>query len=348
MTSTTSAAAVVSASATAAAAPSAWVTFACGGAAACIAELVTLPIDTAKVRLQLLQRGAASASAAAAGSSAVGSAAAGAASAGAAAGLAAGPAGLGMVGALRLIVREEGARALYKGLWPAVHRQLVFASLRMGLYKEISALFLRPGETSVSLDRKILSGLLSGAIGMTVANPTDLVKVRMQSDRARPGQAPRYAGVLAAYTCIVRAEGLRGLWTGLGPAVLRNSVINATELASYETAKEALLRDAGMRDGVAVQAAAGAAAGVMATIVGNPVDVIKTRVMAAQAAGEAGAGAPRYRGALDCLVQTLRQEGPLALYQGVTPMFVRLTGWSIVMFLSFEQLKLAVGRLGVR
>jgi solute carrier family 25 uncoupling protein 8/9 len=266
-----------------------------------------------------------------------------------------------MVGALRLIVREEGARALYKGLWPALHRQLVFASLRIGLYKEISALFLRPGETSISLDRKVLSGLLSGAIGITVANPTDLVKVRMQSDRARPGQAPRYAGVMAAYSGIVRAEGVRGLWTGLGPAVLRNSVINATELASYETAKEALMRDAGMRDGVVVQALAGAAAGVMATLVGNPVDVIKTRVMAAQAAGEAGAGAgpgasaggaapaaPRYRGALDCLAQTLRHEGPLALYQGVTPMFVRLTGWSIVMFLTFEQLKLAVARVGIR
>ena len=37
------------------------------------------------------------------------------------------------------------------------------------------------------------------------------------------------------------AEGVRGLWTGLGPAVLRNSVINATELASYEQAKEVLL-----------------------------------------------------------------------------------------------------------
>ena len=35
---------------------------------------------------------------------------------------------------------------------------------------QIMSLFKKPGETTVSLDRKILAGLLSGAIGMTVAN----------------------------------------------------------------------------------------------------------------------------------------------------------------------------------
>jgi hypothetical protein len=69
---------------------------------------------------------------------------------------------------------------------------------------------------------------------------------------------------------------------------------------------------------------------------------------ASAGAAAGAAGGPRYSGALDCLAQTLRHEGPLALYQGVTPMFVRLTGWSIVMFLSFEQLKLAVARAGIR
>ena len=172
-----------------------------------------------------------------------------------------------------------------------------------------------------------------------MANPTDLVKVRMQSEgRLAPGQRPRYAGVADAYRSIVRAEGVAGLWTGLGPAVARNSVINATELASYEQCKEALLAR-GAPDGLPVHAAAGAGAGAMATLVGNPVDVIKTRVMSSGAPG-----APVYAGALDCLLKTLRAEGPRALYQGVLPQFFRLTGWSVVMFASLEQLKAAMQR----
>lgn len=173
--------------------------------------------------------------------------------------------------------------------------------------------------------------------------------MRFQSEgRLAPGQAPRYAGVLDAYRTILRTEGVTGLWTGLGPNIARNSIINATELASYDTAKELLLGPSlGMREGLPVHVAAATFAGAMATLLGNPVDVIKTRVMAAQRQAASGAGdaasAPAYRGAIDCLVRTLRSEGPGALYQGVTPQFVRITGWNIVMFVTFEQLKKAAG-----
>jgi hypothetical protein len=44
--------------------------------------------------------------------------------------------------------------------------------------------------------------------------------------------------VLNAYSTIVRQEGLLGLWTGLGPAIARNSVINAVELVTYDTTKQ--------------------------------------------------------------------------------------------------------------
>ena len=158
----------------------------------------------------------------------------------------------------------------------------------------------------------------------------------MQSEgRLIPGQTPRYTGVLNAYSTIVRTEGWLGLWTGWGPNVLRNSIINATELASYEQTKEALL-GAGWENNLPTHFASGASAGLMATIIGNPVDVVKTRVMAAK--GKAGA--------LETIVGTLRNEGPLAFYQGVLPQFFRLTGWSVVMFVSLEQLKALLSRVG--
>jgi solute carrier family 25 uncoupling protein 8/9 len=158
----------------------------------------------------------------------------------------------------------------------------------------------------------------------------------MQSEgRLLAGQRPRYAGVMDAYRSIVRADGLAGLWTGLGPAVARNSIINATELASYEQCKEALIA-AGAQDGLPVHIGAGVGAGLMATLIGNPVDVIKTRVMSS---GTPGAAV--YRGALHCAVSTLRGEGLGAFYQGVVPQFFRLTGWSVVMFVTMEQLKKA-------
>lgn len=263
-----------------------------------------------------------------------------------------------MLGMAKHIAATEGPLALYKGFWPAIHRQLVFASLRVGLYRKISEQFRKPGEENISLSSRVMAGLVSGAIGISVANPTDLVKVRFQSEGPlAPGQKPRYAGVVDAYRTIVRTEGLRGLWTGLGPAIARNSIINATELATYDTAKQHLLGAMGWKDGLHTHFAAAATAGLMATIVGNPVDVVKTRVMAARkvtagaaagaasaastaaASAAAGASAPHYTGAIDCIVKTMRHEGPLAFYQGVVPQFFRITGWNIVMFVSLEQLK---------
>lgn len=125
-----------------------YASFLCAGLGACTAEVVTLPVDTAKVRLMLLNRGL--------GSPGVGGAP----------GAGARPSMLGM---MRTITVEEGVPALYKGLWPAIHRQLLFASLRVGLYGQISAYFRKPGETTVPLGTKILSGLVSGAIGIAVA-----------------------------------------------------------------------------------------------------------------------------------------------------------------------------------
>jgi solute carrier family 25 uncoupling protein 8/9 len=285
-----------------------WTTFACGGAAACIAEIATLPIDTTKVRLQLLKESATKPPS--------------------------------MLAVARGIVRDEGVRGLFKGLAPALQRQIVFASLRIGLYAEISDRLREPGAATLSLPLKILAGLLSGAIGITVANPTDLVKVRMQSEgRLAAGVKPRYSGVFNAYATIVRTEGVLGLWTGLGPAIMRNSIINATELASYEQSKD-YFKASGMREGLPLHFAAATAAGFAATIVGSPVDVVKTRVMAARRAAES-AGAPASMGAIECFSTMLRTEGPAAFYKGVTPAFFRLTGWSIVMFVTLEQLKLA-------
>lgn len=45
----------------------------------------------------------------------------------------------------------------------------------------------------------------TGALGIAVANPTDLVKVRLQSEgKLPPGVPRRYSGALSAYSTIVR------------------------------------------------------------------------------------------------------------------------------------------------
>lgn len=48
----------------------------------------------------------------------------------------------------------------------------------------------------------------TGALGIMVANPTDLVKVRLQAEgKLPPGVPRRYTGALNAYSTILRQVG---------------------------------------------------------------------------------------------------------------------------------------------
>ena len=93
---------------------------------------------------------------------------------------------------------------------------------------------LKPGENP-TLMTKILAALCTGAIGISVANPTDVVKVRLQAQaRSADPSKVMYNGSIDCYRKIIAADGVAGLWIGIIPNILRNSIINAAEIATYD------------------------------------------------------------------------------------------------------------------
>jgi len=282
-----------------------WVMMITGGVAGSVGEIATIPLDTAKVRLQI-QGGK-------------GQGAAGADSA---------LKYRGMLHAITVIAKEEGPAALYKGLVAGLQRQMLFASLRIGLYEPVRDLVIGKDVKEPSFGAKVVAGLITGTIGILVANPTDIVKIRLQAEgNLPPGVPKRYNGVMDAYRKIIATEGPKGLWVGLVPNIARNSIINATELATFDEAKQQILKTGLMKDNIFCHFAASAIAGCAAVLVGSPVDVLKTRVM----------NAPKGTGVMETVVNTLKQEGPLAFYKGVTANAWRIVSWNIVMFVCLQQ-----------
>lgn len=281
------------------------------GAAACIAEFVSLPLDTAKVRLQIQGEGAKSGA----------------------------PVKYkGLPHTFVTIVKEEGPTGLFKGLTPGLLRQMVFATLRIGLYQPVRD-FYHQGPGDPPLYKKIAAGMTTGTIGISIANPTDVVKVRLQAEgKLAPGVPRRYTGTFNAFSTIYNVEGIPGLWKGVGPNIIRNSVITAAELATYDEAKQKLL-SVGFKDDIRTHLMCGTLAGFVATVVGSPVDVTKTRIMNQKIGPD---GARQYKNAFDCIYQIAKNEGFGGFYKGFWPNFGRIGSWNIVMFLAFEQLKRAL------
>ncbi|KAG5543864.1 hypothetical protein RHGRI_016579 [Rhododendron griersonianum] len=182
-----------------------------------------------------------------------------------------------------------------------------------------------------------LSGLIAGGIGAAVGNPADVAMVRMQADGRLPASQRRnYKSVVDAISQMAKQEGVTSLWRGSSLTVNRAMIVTASQLASYDQFKETILEKGLMKDGLGTHVTASFAAGFVASVASNPVDVIKTRVMNMRV--EPGMAAP-YSGALDCALKTVRAEGPMALYKGFIPTISRQGPFTVVLFVTLEQVR---------
>ncbi|XP_072302507.1 dicarboxylate carrier UCP2 isoform X1 [Eucyclogobius newberryi] len=290
--------------------PTAAVKFVGAGTAACIADLLTFPLDTAKVRLQI--QGEAGKTAACKTSAVK---------------------YRGVLGTITTMVRTEGPRSLYSGLVAGLQRQMSFASVRIGLYDSVKQIYTK-GSDHAGIGSRLMAGCTTGALAVAVAQPTDVVKVRFQAQARSSGNVKRYSSTLNAYSTIAKEEGFAGLWKGTAPNIARNAIVNCSELVTYDFIKDLLLHSTPMTDTLPCHVVSAFGAGLVTTVIASPVDVVKTRYM--------NSALGQYGSVLNCAVTMMSKEGPRAFYKGFMPSFLRLGSWNIVMFVTYEQLKRAM------
>ncbi|KAJ4964638.1 hypothetical protein NE237_016487 [Protea cynaroides] len=235
------------------------------------------------------------------------------------------------------IVQTEGVAALFSGISATVLRQTLYSTTRMGLYDVLKQKWTDPDSGKMPLVRKIAAGLIAGGIGAAVGNPADVAMVRMQADGRLPAaQRRNYKSVVDAIMRMSKQEGVTSLWRGSSLTVNRAMIVTASQLATYDQVKEMIIGNGVMRDGLGTHVTASFAAGFVAAVASNPVDVIKTRVMNMKVEA---AEAPPYNGAMDCALKTVRAEGPMALYKGFIPTISRQGPFTVVLFVTLEQVR---------
>lgn len=235
------------------------------------------------------------------------------------------------------IFKTEGVAALFSGVSATVLRQTLYSTTRMGLYEIFKEKLSDPVTGTLPLTSKIGAGLVAGGIGAAVGNPADVAMVRMQADGRLPiADRRNYTSVVDAITRMSKSEGITSLWRGSSLTVNRAMIVTASQLASYDQAKETILERGWMKDGLGTHVTASFAAGFVAAVASNPVDVIKTRVMNMKV--ESGK-TPPYNGALDCAMKTIKAEGPMALYKGFIPTISRQGPFTVVLFVTLEQVR---------
>lgn len=242
----------------------------------------------------------------------------------------------GMFDCLKVVAKEEGVRALYKGLTPFVTHLTLKYALRFGLFEKIRVLLNGGKATASSNFHNFMAGLAVGCIEATmIVTPFEVIKTRLQKQKGT-GKDLKYKGPIDVVVKVTREEGLRRLWSGNMPTVIRQGSNQAFNFMSMAILNERLWGKT-PGDGKTLEVWKTLLNGLLAGAVGPcfnaPVDVIKTRMMAqTYVPGEE----IKYKNWFQAGKLIAAEEGLPALWKGIIPRLTRLAPgqaitWTVVM-----------------
>lgn len=137
----------------------------------------------------------------------------------------------------------------------------------------------------------------------------------------------RYSGMRSALKTIAQTEGLvAGLYRGSAVTVLRASLLNGAQLASYDTLKHQL----GWTEGPVLHLTCAGASGVIAQTFIMPIDSLKSQMMLGKGWEAVG--------------EVIRKNGPFWFYRGYLP---ACAGQGLIMILQMPLIEEFRRLLGV-
>jgi solute carrier family 25 2-oxodicarboxylate transporter 21 len=145
----------------------------------------------------------------------------------------------GIVDCMRKMYRTEGVTSFWKGIIPPILVETPKRAWKFFTFEQFKTLFKFTPDQNQALTFS-LAGLGSGVTEAIIVNPFEVVKVRMQSNRAKGTAAP---STFAVAKEIAKADGwLRHglLGKGITATMGRNGTFNMIYFGFYHTVREYL------------------------------------------------------------------------------------------------------------
>lgn len=308
--------------------------FSIGSVAGMIGKIVEMPFDTVKVRIQTQAPTPASA-----GNPQLFT---------------------GSIDCFQKTMRQEGIAALYRGLASPLFGAAFETAVLFSIYGRAKNFFIernaQQGATSrsLSMGQICAAGAFTGFFTGVVLTPIELIKCRMQVQRApvmasevsacMGGEASVfYTGAMNCLSHTLRKDGLTGLFRGGISTILREVPGTAVWFGAYEGTCDLLVRSfSSPKDGYKptpgplTYMIGGAVAGCAYWLIPYPIDTIKTRI---QTQAQPSTQWQVFR-------TILAEEGIRGLYKGVGFTMLRAIPSSAAMFFAYEQLSVMFSSYG--
>ncbi|RLN78394.1 hypothetical protein BBJ28_00011553 [Nothophytophthora sp. Chile5] len=242
---------------------------------------------------------------------------------------------LGLLTAVRRILKQQGLRGLYQGITGGAMREGTYSTMRFAVYHFLKDDAVRRNDGQpISTAHNVLLGMTGGVIGGAFGNPADIVNIRMQADSRLPVEKRRnYKHAVDGLLRVKNEEGVGALLRGVRPNMIRAMLLTTGQIAAYDLAKSTILENTvvPMHDNLQTHVLASMVAGLVATTACAPADVVKTRLM--------NMHHDEYSSATDCFLKVVKHEGLRGLYKGWLPAYMRLGPQTLLTFVFLEQLR---------
>ncbi|KAB1263989.1 Mitochondrial glycine transporter [Camelus dromedarius] len=272
--------------------------FLCGSISGTCSTLLFQPLDLLKTRLQTLQP------------------------------TAHGSRRIGMLAVLLNVVRTESLLGLWKGMAPSIVRCVPGVGIYFGTLYSSKQYFLR-GHPPTALESVIL-GVGSRSVAGVCMSPITVVKTRFESGRYG------YESIYAALRSIYLSEGYRGLFSGLTATLLRDAPFSGIYLMFYNQTKNIVLREdqLGAVFVPVVNFSCGVLAGILASLVTQPADVIKTHMQLSPM---------KFRWIGQAVALIFKEYGLRGFFQGSVPRALRRTLMAAMAWTVYEEMMAKMG-----
>jgi len=149
----------------------------------------------------------------------------------------------GIIHGMTSVLKENGVRGLYRGLWPSLVGVFPYIGIDFAVYETLRT-HLPPscknerGETSRTA--LFVCGAVAGVVGQTVAYPLDLVRRRLQVQGFSSAKYHYTGGILSTMRQIIKVEGIQGLYKGMIPNYAKVVPAVSVSFVVYEHVRKVL------------------------------------------------------------------------------------------------------------